>query len=694
MLIYNQNRAIFKGGIFLKKKSFFKLAALTLCVFLAAGCSIPQIDMGNITEETGASQAENPKAVEISNITKPFGDAGFRVYELPDEKQYNIIDVQDGLAMIEVDGGPVITVDLSTGATAEKEGRVISDDDWARYGKSILNGFPVEIDYYEGKVTVFDKSLQIISENTIPELCDAAVFFTKDYFTWCREGNILCCGEIGEDGSIKIEETAAKLPEDMTLSYCEGRVNENELIIAYNSLNNYNSNYGILCTDTGEVVPLNISDNGYSLPAGGSIVLSECGSTSAELFNPDNPSVKKVIELPVGATLVTPDENVKSIYFYTDLPSEKEGFRSLSVYRYDISDGRLTGKITEDVPGECAYIARVCEYGDYAVLNAYIDDYDRILFWQPEEVSEPHGYTAVSGADYSDDNAKLAERIRSEYSIDIYYGNDGVRHFDSYAMVAETDEKLINNALVTLDGFLGKFPEGFFEEVIKKSSDYSKINIYLTGKIIPNLNESQSISDAAAFVTTENGCHLMVIDITQSNGLEVTVAHEFMHIIEDSMYGMYFYEEDNLIDHENFIRWSMLNPEDFEYYYSYTDEYGATINYSNSEYGGDMYYEGCGMDINSIYFVDGYSMTYPHEDRARIFENIATTAPNALPDYFKGTAMQLKAAYLCACIRESFDCITDDTVLFWESGINPEYTLEYFQSNYDWDEYMIEHAAG
>ena len=124
----------------MKKKSFFKLAALTLCVFLAAGCSIPQIDMGNITEETGASQAENPKAVEISNITKPFGDAGFRVYELPDEKQYNIIDVQDGLAMIEVDGGPVITVDLSTGATAEKEGSVISDDDWATYGKTILNG--------------------------------------------------------------------------------------------------------------------------------------------------------------------------------------------------------------------------------------------------------------------------------------------------------------------------------------------------------------------------------------------------------------------------------------------------------------------------------------------------------------------------------------------------------------------------
>ena len=56
--------------------------------------------------------------------------------------------------------------------------------------------------------------------------------------------------------------------------------------------------------------------------------------------------------------------------------------------------------------------------------------------------------------------------------------------------------------------------------------------------------------------------------------------------------------------------------------------------------------------------------------------------------------MQLKAAYLCACIRESFDCITDDTVLFWESGISPEYNLEYFQSNYDLEAYMNEHAVG
>ena len=703
----------------MKKKSFLKLAALLISVSLAAGCSVPDTETSTSTKETAAaeakseppvsdtakeektpgetsvsSEAEEPKTVEINDFTKPFGDTEFRVYEAPEGKDYYIIDIQGGIALIDVDNGPVTTVDLSTGETAEKEVRVISEDDWGRYGTSLVNGFPVEIDYFERKVTVFDRSFQIISENTIPDTGGTNVFFAGNYFMWCKEGNILCYTQIDGDGSVKTGEIAAKPPEDMILSYCSGFVNENELVVSYYSLNDYSSDYGILYMDTGEVVPLSISESSYSNAAGGNIVISEYGCTSAELFDPEKPSVKKVIEIPAGATIITPDENAESLYFYSDLPSEKEGFRSLSIYRYDISEGSLTAKITEEIPAEYAYISNVSEYGDYAVFSAYINETARMLFWQPEEITEPRGYTALSGADLSDDNARLAKRINSEYSINVYYGNDGVRHFDNYAVFAETDEKLINNALVTLDSFLGKFPKGFFEEAMERSYDCSGISIYLTGRIIPNLNESQSISDAAAFVIPENDCQLMVMDITQSYNLEKNVAHELMHIIEGSMYGMYTDENGNLTYREIFSRWEMLNPADFQYYYSYTDENGMTLSYSGSEYGGDTYYEGSTVDINSIYFVDGYSMTYPHEDRARIFENIATTAPDALPAYFKGTAMQLKAAYLCACIRDSFDCITDDTVLFWESGINPEYTLEYFRSNYDLDAYLSENAVG
>ncbi|MGN0577777.1 MAG: hypothetical protein ACI4J4_04065 [Ruminiclostridium sp.] len=701
------------------KKSFLKSAALLLSVSLIAGCNISGVEISTVTKETevseasaeppvsdtakeeettgeasASSEAGEPKPVEINEITAPFGDTALRVYELPEDKDYYVVDIEGSFAMLSVNDGPVTAVDFSTGETAEKEGRALSEEDWGRYSTAIVNGFPAEVDCFDGKITVFDQSFRVISENTLSLGSETLSFFTDNYYLWCNEENILSYAEIGGDGSVKTGEIRAKLPEDMILSYFPRFVSENELIVSYYSLNDYSSDYGILYMDTGEVVPLSISESSYLTAAGGNIVISEYGSTVVELFDPEKPSVKKVVELPAGATMITPDGNAESIYFYTDLPSEKEGFRSLSIYRYDISDGELTAKLTDEIPGDYAYISNVSECGDYVILSAYINEYARILFWQPENITEPRGYTAISGADLSDDNAKLAGRIKSEYSIDVYYGNDGVRHFDGYAVFAETDEKLINNALVTLDGFLGKFPKGFFEEAMKRSYDCRGISFYLTGKIIPDLNESQSISDAAAFVFSENGCQLMVMDITQSNNLEKNLAHELMHIIEDSMYGMYLDENGDITYREIFSRWDMLNPADFQYYYSYTDENGFTINYSGSEYGGDTYYEGSSADINSIYFVDGYSMTYPHEDRARIFENIATASPDALPTYFKGTAMQLKTAYLCACIRESFDCITDDTVLFWESGINPAYNLEYFWSNYDLDAYLSENAVG
>ena len=92
-------------------------------------------------------------------------------------------------------------------------------------------------------------------------------------------------------------------------------------------------------------------------------------------------------------------------------------------------------------------------------------------------------------------------------------------------------------------------------------------------------------------------------------------------------------------------------------------------------------------DVDGIYFVDGYSTTYPSEDRARIFENLATFAPEDRPAAFSGKNMQLKAAYLCAALRDAYDSIAQAEDVFWEHGLNAEYTLDWFRENYDLEEY-------
>lgn len=704
----------------MKKNTFVKITALLLSAVLATGCSGGKTETIEITENTSSAEdlpvsvnsdnesdstakESNPvsgetsdvqKSIDISGFTKPFGDSELRYYESPDGKDYTISGIKSKLALVDIYEGGCIAVDLCTGETAEKESGIISEDDWGRYGTYIVGDYLAETDAYQGTVTIYDKNFKTVEEEKLSDVEWTNFYLAENYILWYKEGNILCYAKIGDDGSITKGEIAVKLPEDMMLSFCCGIINENEFIINYYNYSDYNSHFGVLYMDTGEVVSLRSLNDDYPLVVDKKIVFSEYNSNKAEIFDPEYPSVTKEFEAPVGTSLINTSSDNKSLYFCSDSPSEKEGYHSVSLYRYDISDGKLTASYTTDIEGDYIYIGNAIECEDYVVLNVFIDESAFIIYWKPEEITEPRGYTALSNGNFAVDNVKLAEKIASDYSINIYYGNDAVRHFDSYAVVAENDEKLINNALVTLDGFFGKFPEGFFEELMGNATDYNEINVYLTGRIVPNTNESQSISDAVAFVSTENNTQLMVIDITQGYELEKNTAHEFMHIIENAMYGMNYDEDGNWVGRECFVRWEMLNPKDFDYYFSYTDEYGFTYNYVDSEYNGAMYYDGCGMDINSICFVDGYSMTFPSEDRARIFENIATTAYDALPVYFKGSAMQLKAAYLCACIRESFNCITDDTSLFWENGINPEYTLEYFENNFDIEAYWLENAVG
>ena len=204
---------------------------------------------------------------------------------------------------------------------------------------------------------------------------------------------------------------------------------------------------------------------------------------------------------------------------------------------------------------------------------------------------------------------------------------------------------------------------------------YSAFDICLVGRIIPDTANRNSIGDAAAFTVETGGIELIVVDIFSTN-LNKTISHEFFHVIENTVMNIavsdpaYYYVD-------NFERWHMLNPQDFEYRWIYTEEDGTTVD-STSEYLSTSWAEG---REDEIYFVDGYSTTYPSEDRARIFEYIASYPQDQLPKWF-GKNMKLKAEYLCACIREVFADGNWDNV-YWEQMLDPEHDLQYFRDNYD-----------
>ena len=97
-----------------------------------------------------------------------------------------------------------------------------------------------------------------------------------------------------------------------------------------------------------------------------------------------------------------------------------------------------------------------------------------------------------------------------------------------------------------------------------------------------------------------------------------------------------------------FDHWEQLNPPDFTYDYSYN------LNQNREDW-----------NIPDA-FIDTFSMSFPTEDRARIFQ-YAMTDNNQ--DLFQSQMKQEKLAVLCAGIREAFGFTTQE-ILPWEQYLS------------------------
>ncbi|MGN1422193.1 MAG: hypothetical protein ACI4XA_02350 [Oscillospiraceae bacterium] len=661
--------------------------------------------VSSVTEDaadTSGGSADNG-SFEVTDDNKPVGTGGYEKIDGSDLEYVGGLELEP-TSMSGISGGQLLTVgcdssgkvlaalvDVSDGSSFSAECDGLNAEDAYSNSAFILNGRPVIVDRAQGTVSVYDDALKLIGSGSAEKAMDNCTQTDENTFIGSSyEENSLFICKVSADGTVSVEQKELTYGNYQLVDY-KGQIREGEHLISVIDSDTGYFLYFIYKTADDSCEMLRCPESEYAAAFGGKVIFRSIDCDYIKIFDPEFPDLVKTIGTPDYTYSPAYAYGSEHIFFYFS-PYYEEACNKLSLSCYDIEKGTLIAKTEAEMDTDYGMVTYAAEGNGRIFMIVPDGQKNKLVAWQPQTLPAGTGYNAIAGKDLNSENDILANKIKEKYGVDMYYGKDGVRFFNGYAAVAETDEETINNALTTFDGFFGKFPEGFFSELSEKSTGYNAIAIYLTGKIIPDHNESQSINDAAAFVFTENSEQIMVIDITQTWGLEKTVAHEFMHIIEDAMFDIN-YNSDTWRDLETFRRWDMLNPDGFEYYYSYTDEYGNTLGYGADNVG-SLYYDGCGMDIDTIYFVDGYSMTYQNEDRARIFENIATCSPETLPAYFKGVNMQLKAAYLCACIRECFDCITDDTAVFWELSIDPKYDMEYFRANYDLESYWNGEAAG
>lgn len=229
-----------------------------------------------------------------------------------------------------------------------------------------------------------------------------------------------------------------------------------------------------------------------------------------------------------------------------------------------------------------------------------------------------------------------AKAIEDKYNIKISIGEECSNILGGYAIRPLTCYDDVANALNILDEELSKYPDGFIEQIRYENLD--TIHFYIASDLIGT--SSGNLETAGGFQMEIGNEALIVVDFNYFDIAKSTIHHEFGHCIDDIL--VYNGGIDEKI-------WDTYNPVSVTGGSIYTDTYDMFGNYGDEIYA----YGTNGEDYENSYFVDTYSMTYPSEDRARIWENIMSD--EGYVDWSRTPHLTAKLNYYAECIRQNFD---------------------------------------
>lgn len=203
-----------------------------------------------------------------------------------------------------------------------------------------------------------------------------------------------------------------------------------------------------------------------------------------------------------------------------------------------------------------------------------------------------------------------------------------------YAFTAEYRVDKTNWALEDLKATLEAFPEGF---LAKLRQDWEDLTVCIVDTI-QGTAESGSL-DSAEGLQFQNGSHFYIaLAPKEEDSLKHTLFHEFSHLIDNRV----------LTKTGAYDNWNDLNPQDFAY--------SLDLNADMTPYKALL----TGPDR---VFIDNYAMTFPAEDRARIFECACTTGNE---EDFVSPILQAKLQRICTGIRQAFDLEDAPERFLWE----------------------------
>lgn len=283
----------------------------------------------------------------------------------------------------------------------------------------------------------------------------------------------------------------------------------------------------------------------------------------------------------------------------------------------------------------------ITEFAGSILLLITEQDQDYLLLWHPAGVSS--GGSSFTGSWFTadaPDHAGLslcrdyAQTLTDTYGIPIRIWKEAAAAAPwDYTFEPEYRYPVLLSQLQTLEQCLSRYPK----EVLSLTASHFDSLTFCLVQSIRGIAGEESLSSATG-VQFLNGSDAYVV-LAAGPYLEQALYHELFHVMETRIFG-----HSNALD-----RWNELNPSGFSYDLDHS---------TNARRNSGVY-----LEKETRAFVDTYSMSFPKEDRARIFEYAMLKDSAHL---FRPQTMQRKLRALCDGIREAYGLEDAEEILPWE----------------------------
>ena len=319
------------------------------------------------------------------------------------------------------------------------------------------------------------------------------------------------------------------------------------------------------------------------------------------------------------------------------LLSKEEGTFQMDYYRLD------TGFLVDSLELKSVHTPKaiISGNGDTVLLLVTDGGVDVLLQWQPQtQQSDSKNHTDTYYTAENPDHAGLtlcrefAEKLSEEFGLEILLWKDAaaIEPWD-YTFEPEHRYPVILEQLQTLEQGLRQYP---LQILADTASHFDSVKFCLVREI-RGIAGVESLSTATG-IQFLNGNDAYVV-LAAGPYAAQALYHELFHVMETHILG-----SSNALD-----RWNELNPSGFSYDLDHS---------SNAKRNSGVY-----LETDQRAFVDTYSMSFPKEDRARIFEYAMLPGQEAL---FRPKIMQSKLQAICTGIREAYGLKKSEECFLWE----------------------------